>query len=323
MKDRTSSKDVKIVVTGAAGFIGSHTVDELLAQGHSVVGLDNLRTGHRSNLEAAQRSKRFQFIECDVTESSLPEVFATATPDVVVHLAALVSVQESIANPDLNYLLNVHATHLVSQAALRAGVKRLVFASSAAVYGHAVVFPIRENAPTHPLSPYGWAKLASESLMLGSGQQAGGIASCLRFFNVYGPRQDPASPYSGVISIFTSRIQADLPIQIHGDGKQTRDFVHVHDVARAITLAATSKGLTSGVHNVCTGQPASLLQIVTLLERALGKVARVEHTPKREGDIDDSVGDPFNSTNSLGFTATIPLEYGLPTLLSPNGTLHP
>lgn len=237
----------------------------------------------------------------------------------MLHLAALVSVPESIADPDLNYRLNVHGTHIVCQAAAQAGVKQFVFASSAAVYGRAEVLPIREKTTTNPLSPYGWAKLASESLVLNYGQQTSSTVSCLRYFNVYGSRQDPQSQYSGVLSIFSDRIRAGLPLQVYGDGEQTRDFVHVHDVARANALAATSHGLSSGVHNICTGQPTSLRQVITLLERILGTVATVEHTQKRAGDIDHSSGDPSNSQTSLGFTAEISLESGLTALVSHTG----
>src|SRR5262249_34533843 len=155
---------------------------------------------------------------------------AAEKPDAIIHLAALVSVHESMTNPALNHLLNVHATHLIAEAARSAGVKRIVFASSAAVYGHSAELPIRESAEKNPISPYGAAKLASEAILLGHAAAFSLTVRCQRYFNVFGPRQDPSSPYSGVISIFERRYREGTPVTIFGDGQQTRDFISVHDV---------------------------------------------------------------------------------------------
>ena len=251
-----------VFVTGAAGFIGSHTVDRLLAAGHAVTGLDNFRTGRRANLAAALASPHFSFHEGDVSApGSLAEVVAATKPDAIIHLAALVSVQESMTNPDLNYALNIHATHLVAEAARRHAVRRIVFASSAAIYGDATDFPIRESTEKKPISPYGSAKLASEALLLGHGAAFGLTVRCQRYFNVFGPRQDPASPYSGVISIFDRHYRDGKGVTIYGDGQQTRDFISVHDVARANVLAATAPTVSSGVANICTGRATSLLEV--------------------------------------------------------------
>jgi len=190
-------------------------------------------------------------------------VVAAKKPDAIIHLAALVSVQESMTNPDLNYALNIHATHLVAEAARRHAVHRIVFASSAAIYGDTTDFPIRESTDKKPISPYGSAKLASEAILLGHGAAFGLTVRCQRYFNVFGPRQDPASPYSGVISIFDRRYRDGKGVTIYGDGQQTRDFISVHDVARANVLAATAPTVSSGVANICTGRATSLLEVIS------------------------------------------------------------
>ena len=305
-----------VLVTGAAGFIGSHTVDRLLAAGHSVTGVDNFRTGHRANLAAATTSARFAFHERDVAASgTLATLVAAGRPDAIIHCAALVSVQESIMNPELNYALNVHATHLVAEAARVHRVSRIVFASSAAIYGDTTDLPIRESADQSPISPYGAAKLASEALLLGHGAAFGLTVRCQRYFNVFGPRQDPASPYSGVISIFARRYREGKSVTIYGDGKQTRDFISVHDVARANVLAATAPGLTSGAANICSGRATSLLDVAAVFARHYPAVAAPAHGPPRAGDIIHSRGAPDLADAALGFRAQIAVETGLGELI--------
>lgn len=305
-----------VLVTGAAGFIGSHTVDQLLAGGFRVVGVDNFRTGRRENLVGALATGRFELRELDVAEpGALDAVVAAVRPGAIIHLAALVSVQDSMENPALNYRLNVAATQEVAEVARRRGVARIVFASSAAVYGDTVVRPIDEETAKRPISPYGGAKLASEALLLGHGAAFGFVVRCQRYFNVFGPRQDPASPYSGVISIFDRRYRDGKGVTIFGDGQQTRDFISVHDVARANVLAATKPGVESGIANICTGRSTSLLQVAEIFGRHYpGSPAPVLAAP-RAGDIIHSLGDPAVASAELEFTAKVSVEDGLAELI--------
>ena len=303
---------LKILVTGAAGFIGSHTTDHLLHAEHFVIGVDNFRTGKRANLASALTNPKFILCELDVTEeSAFTEIVGQYRPDVIVHLAALVSVPESVANPALNDLLNFRTTRTVAEAARLHLVPRIVFASSAAVYGDPTHTPIPENGPTLPLSPYGSAKLASENLLLEYASRHGMVVRCQRYFNVYGPRQDPSSSYSGVISIFLDRLGRNLPATIFGDGEQTRDFISVYDVARANALAATAPALASGVVNICTGQAVSLNHLWHLLVGDRKDARAPIHAPPRPGDIQHSCGCTDAARHSLSFRARHTLAEGL------------
>jgi UDP-glucose 4-epimerase len=309
-----------IIVTGAAGFIGSHTVDRLLADGHEVVGVDNLRTGRLANLDTARASERFRFVQADVADAGLFEAIVTEVkPAAIVHLAALVSVPESIEKPAENFRLNLVATHVVAEAARRAGVPRIVFASSAAVYGRATELPLDEARAGRPVSPYGAAKLASEALLLGHAASFGTVVRCHRYFNVFGPRQDPSSVYSGVISRFVEQLTAGRQPTIFGDGEQTRDFIFVGDVARANVLAATAPGVVSGVANICTARGTSLNELCRTLGRLLGREVAPAFAPERAGDVRHSVGDPRRATAELGFAATVSVEDGLRALLAAGG----
>ncbi len=308
---------LRVLVTGAAGFIGSHTCDQLLAAGHSVLGADDLSAGRLENLTQARAQSAFRFEQVDLlAPGALARLVADYRPNAIVHLAALVSVRQSIEHPDRNFALNVELTHAVADAARQGGVARLVFASSAAVYGDNLALPLAEGAPYAPLSPYGAAKAASEQLLLGHARTYGFVARCQRYFNVYGPRQDPASPYSGVIAIFSRLMrQGETPL-IYGDGGQSRDFVSVHDVARANVIAATRPGLTSGVVNICSGRETSLLELVSALGRVPGRSGAVRCEAAKPGDIRHSLGAPSAARAELGFSAEISLATGLTELVA-------
>ena len=257
-----------ILVTGAAGFIGSHTVDALLQEGICAVGVDDLSTGSLNNLAHAQKSALFRFEKLDLTDvAHLTQLMTTIKPAAVIHLAGLVSIQESFNDPALNYSLNVHATHIICEVSRQQRVPRVVFASSAAVYGEAALLPISESSEKRPMNPYGWAKLASESLLFSHAQSHGLTALSLRYFNVYGRRQSKTSPYSGVISRFEECIEAGRPITVFGTGEQTRDFIHVSDIARANLIAATKPDLQTEALNICTGKATSSIGFINARPR--------------------------------------------------------
>lgn len=302
----------KILVTGAAGFIGSQTANELLTAGHAVWGVDNFRTGRRENLAEAMRHEAFVFHEFDMTEEEkCLDLVGKIRPDAIIHLAGLVSVPECAANPALNERLNFQATRIVAEAARRHDVSRIVFASSAAVYGDSAVCPIPEDAPKKPLSPYGEAKLASEDLLFEYAGTYGLIVRCQRYFNVYGPRQDPRSSYSSVISIFSDCLKNNAAPTIFGDGEQTRDFISIYDVARANVVAATEPGLISGAANICTGRATSINELWRILSRGQRRSLAPSYTPSRPGEIRHSCGLFTAALSALKFQAGITLKDGL------------
>jgi len=303
----------RLLVTGVAGFIGSHLTELLLAEGHTVTGVDSLRTGKRENLAAVMDHEHFSFVHADAGEPDLLlGLLRDLKADAVVHLAALVSVAESVSDPDSNFALNVTLTQQVAEAVRMAGTPRVVFASSAAIYGNPAVLPLPESAPAEPLSPYGAAKLASEVLLAGHARCFGFHAAFLRFFNVYGPRQDPRSPYSGVISIFRDCCQAGQPVTFHGDGLQTRDFIAVADLARVIATAAVRpEPLPDGAYNVGTGVATTLLDLLDTLRSAHPDIPAPIFTAPRPGDIRHSCADVSKLAAALGWKPATPLATGL------------
>ena len=297
---------MKTLVTGAAGFIGSHTVDQLLYRGHRVIGVDNLSTGSRANLSRAHNSSNFELHTRDIIEPGfMTSLCKQVRPNAIIHLAALVSVARAEEEPQFNYQLNIQGTQVIAEAARLAKVPRIVFASSAAVYGNNPATPLQEDDATEPISLYGTAKLMSELLLHQYGRSFGITTVCNRFFNVFGPRQDPASPYSGVISLFTDRYAKNRPITIFGDGEQTRDFISVHDVSYANTLAALTPAVESGSYNICTGQARSLLYLIGLLQKDFGRSAAPHFDAPRGRDIKHSLGAPGKAAEKLGFRAHI------------------
>lgn len=302
---------MKIMITGGAGFIGSHLVERLLAAGEQVCVLDDLSTGKRENLP---RHEALEFIEGDIRDTGQVERCARGA-DAVVHLAAVASVQASMDDPVRTHQVNFDGTLNLLEASRRHGIKRFIYACSAAVYGDAAAIPVSEEAPTRPLSPYAVDKLSGEHYLLHYHSVHGLAATSFRFFNIYGPRQDPSSPYSGVISIFVERLKRHLPVTVYGDGKQTRDFVYVADLADLLARAVRGMDGNGGVFNVGTGRQHSLLDLLTSLEKISRQKIERRLEPARAGDIRDSCADVTRLKNTFGSVPATPFEQGLKKLL--------
>ncbi len=307
--------DPVAVVTGGAGFIGSHTVDALVAADHQVVVLDNFATGRRENLRQWQGDGRVEVIECNVADglyAPLHDVIRRRGPvQRIVHLAAQVSVVYSVENPLDEARTNYLGTVQVLDYARRCGVRKVVFASSAAVYGDVAEMPVAEEVVCQPLSPYGIDKLAGEHFLRYHSLVHGLATQPLRFFNVYGPRQDPRSPYSGVISIFVDRGLSGRGLTVFGDGEQTRDFVFVGDVVRAVVGAALSDQGEGVAVNIATGNSSTINQLAAEVLRLCGSSAAIEHAPERAGEIRRSVARVTRAHELLGFRAETALADGL------------
>lgn len=300
---------MRILVTGGAGFIGSHTVAAVQAAGHKVRVVDNLSTGSPSNLPAG-----VEFIAGSVTDPGLMSA-AAAGCDAVIHLAALVSVPHSLTEPAETHLVNTTGTVTALEAARRAGVRRFVLASTCAIYGD-LPGRKREQAPVQPQVPYAASKLMAEQWAQLYCRAYGMETAILRYFNVYGPRQRADSPYSGVLARWSAAIAADVPCLVFGDGEQTRDFVSVHDVAAANVLLATGAEAEWGeIYNVATGAAVSLNRILAELELLLRRAPNRRYEPPRPGDVLHSEGDN-RRLRRLGWEPHIALPAGLAELLS-------
>ncbi len=295
------------LITGGAGFIGSHLAEYLVRVGHAVRILDNFSTGKRKNL-AALRGK------VDVRKGDIRDLrevqSAMRGVDYVLHHAAMVSVAESVGRPEETLDVNVTGTLNVLQAARRAKVRRVVMASSCAVYG-AGRLPAKEDQAPHTLSPYAASKLAGESLAVSFYESYGLPVVCLRYFNVFGPRQDPSSPYSGVIAIFASRAISGGGVTVYGDGRQTRDFIYVADVVRANRLACEAERAAGQVMNIGTGHGRSLLQLHSEISSLCGARIPLTFAAPRSGDIYHSHCDPSRARRLLGFRAQADFRTGL------------
>jgi UDP-glucose 4-epimerase len=304
----------RVLVTGGAGFIGSHIVEALLTAGAQVRVLDDLSTGHRENLLPVM--DQVDFCEGSVTDPDLC-LRAVEGCDYVVHEAALVSVPRSIDEPRLNHDINITGTLNLLEACRVRKVKRMIFASSAAVYGNQPGEQKREQDPWVPETPYAVSKLASELYLRVYARCHGLEAVALRYFNVYGPRQDPASMYAGVISKFVDVLHAGKKPLVFGDGGQTRDFVYVKDVARANVLALNAR-LTAPfqVFNVGTGRARTLLELLGILGRLTGKPSTPDFQPERAGDIRHSCASVGAAREAMGFRAEHDLESGLKSWMS-------
>ena len=308
------SKSNKILVTGGAGFIGSHLASELLKRKHSVVIFDNLCSGKIANLKEISKKPGFEFAEGDIRdEIKLKAAFQGV--DAVIHLAALIDITASVTDPALTNDVNVTGTLNVLREAVRCKVKRFVFASSTAVYGDAETLPITENVIVNPISPYAASKLAGEAYCKAFAGSYRLSTVVLRFFNVYGPRSEN-SPYCGVITKFLQQANKGETINIYGDGKQTRDFIHVKDIVEALILALEAHEVDGETFNICTGIPTSINDLASAVQVATQKKLPITHAQARQGEIKFSYGDPSKAAEKLHFTAKVSLSEGLNSLIN-------
>lgn len=310
----TGNEFTRVLVTGGAGFIGSHIVDRLVRMQHEVTVLDNLSTGKIQNLESDVTLGHVRFFEGDVRDGDLVNKLVRGI-DAVVHLAAEVSVPYSVENPILTNDVNLNGTLNLLNACAKNGAHRFVLISTCAVYGEPHYLPIDEKHPTQPLSPYASSKLAAEAYRDVFGKVYGLGSVILRLFNVYGPRQRAYDVYSGVITRFVNHLFHGKPLVIYGDGEQTRDFVHVDDVVEAVVLALESKKAAGETFNVGSGKPISINELASLVSRAFGVDAEVIHEKPRAGDLRHSYACIAKAEKTLGFEPMMPLERGLRGLI--------
>jgi UDP-glucose 4-epimerase len=305
--------DAPVLITGGAGFIGSHLTDALLAKGYAVRILDDLSTGKRSNLPL--HNPRVELIEGDVADAELVARAAVGC-QAVAHLAAVASVQASVDDPVKTHQSNFIGTLNVCEAMRQAGIKRVVFASSAAVYGNnGEGQAITEDTPKAPLTPYASDKLAGEQYLDFYRRQHGFEPVVFRFFNIFGPRQDPSSPYSGVISIFAERAVKGLPIAVFGDGEQTRDFFYVQDLVDLVVQGIEKPVVEEGAVNVGLNATTSLNELLAALADVVGNLPTVSYLPARSGDIKHSRASNQRLLARFDVPEPTPLKVGLARLL--------
>jgi nucleoside-diphosphate-sugar epimerase len=297
------------LVTGGAGFIGSHLAEELLFRGHRVRVVDNLATGHRENLPPSA-----EFIEGDLADASVAEL-AVNGMDYVLHQAAIPSVPRSVKDPATSNRANITATLNVLVAAERARVNRVVYAASSSAYGNTETLPKREDMPANPLSPYALQKLVGEQYCQMFTRLYGLPTVSIRYFNVFGPRQDPRSPYSGVISLFASFLLAGRRPTVHGDGEQTRDFTYVANVVDAVLRACEAPNVDGEVINVAMGQRISLNELLMVMNRLTGRQLQPVYQEPRAGDVRDSQADISKAAALLGYRPIVSLTDGLKATL--------
>ncbi|MEX0641507.1 MAG: SDR family oxidoreductase [Pirellulales bacterium] len=296
------------LVTGGAGFIGSHLVEALVARGDRVRVLDNFSTGSRENLKPF--AGRVEVFEGEITDPRTASA-AVAGVDCVFHEAALASVPRSVEHPLETHAACVTGTLVLLDTARRAGVRRVVYAASSSAYGDQPTSSKRETDVPSPLSPYAAAKLAGENYCRAFASSYGLETVALRYFNVFGPRQDPESPYSAVIPRFITALVAGRQPVIYGDGHQSRDFTYVGNVVEGNLLAADAAGVAGEVINVASGRTTSLLELIAVLNKLLGTNVQPVHEPPRVGDVRDSLADITKARNLLGYDPQVDLETGL------------
>ena len=296
---------MRILVTGGAGFIGSHVVDRLLADGYAVDVVDNLTTGRRERVDS-----RARLHICDLRDSRLDAVFTEARPDTLVHVAAQAAVSRSVTDPCLDASVNVLGTIALLEACRRHGVDRAIYTSTGgAGYGDTNILPTPEEHPLRPSSPYGISKVTAERYLECWAALTGGRGLTLRLANIYGPRQDPAGE-AGVIAIFTSRLLTGVPCLVNGDGEQTRDYVYVGDVADAVARAVGSDDVT-GVANIGTGVETTVNELYRRLARLTSVSRAAEHGSAKPGEQRRSLLDAARAKALLGWHAVTSLDEGL------------
>jgi nucleoside-diphosphate-sugar epimerase len=297
----------KYLVTGGAGFIGSHLAEELVRRGHTVRVADSLITGKRSNLNHVPG---VELLEGDLADEDVARR-AAAGMDFVLHQAAIPSVPRSVKDPVTSHRANVDATLNVLVAARDAGVKRLVFAGSSSAYGNTATLPKHEDMPVSPLSPYALQKVVGEQYLQLFTRLYGLETVSIRYFNVFGPRQDPSSPYSGVISVFATALIENRSPTIYGDGEQTRDFTYVANVVDGVLRACDAKGASGEVINVATGGRISLNQLFETMRQVVGSSVKPTYVDTRAGDVRDSQADISKAKRILAYEPTVSFERGL------------
>jgi UDP-glucose 4-epimerase len=297
---------MKYLVTGGAGFIGSHITRALLERGNQVRILDNFSSGKRENLKGLE----VELIEGDLRDAS-KVADAVKGMDIIFHEAAFVSVAESMEKPQECLDVNITGTSILFDAARKAGVKRVVIASSAAVYGDSETYPLSEDSPLRQLSPYATSKRVDEMYAELFTQQFGLEVAALRYFNVYGPRQRPDSMYAAAVPIFIRRMLDNKPITVYGDGGQTRDLINVRDVVQANLLASEHLAAPGKIFNVCTGVETRILDLLDILYELFPNAPKHVHAESRAGDIYRSIGTPRKIMETLGFKPSISLADGL------------
>jgi nucleoside-diphosphate-sugar epimerase len=299
---------MRYLVTGGAGFIGSNTVDELVRRGHSVVVLDDISSGKEDNL--AEIRNKITFIKGSITDIEVVRK-AMHEAEYVLHLAAKTSVPRSVKDPIETNKINIDGTLNVLVAAKELKVKRVVFAASSSAYGETPTLPKVETMQPEPISPYGVTKYVGELYGQAFGRCYGLENVALRYFNIFGPRQDPSSPYSGVLAKFCSAFLEDAQPVVFGDGEQTRDFTYVENAVQANLLACEAPSVSGKVFNVGVGGRVSLNEVVRVLGKISGKTLETKYEPPRDGDIRDSQADITQAKELLGYEPQVSFEEGL------------
>lgn len=306
-----------ILITGGAGFIGSNLAEALLSMGHRVAVIDDLSTGKMENIDALLGNPRMSFVRGSILNAALLEsIIEQDGITLISHQAAIPSVSKSILDPAKSLEANVVGTATLLEAAARRKCRRVVFASSSSVYGDTPELPKRESMQLNPKSPYAVSKAAKEMLAKVFSGLYGMEIVGLRYFNVYGRRQDPASEYAAVVPKFVTRAMRNEPVTIDGDGLQTRDFTYIDDVIQANALALTGQGIKTGFFNIAYGERISVLELARMILKLTGSRSEIVHNPPRPGDVRDSLADIGAARESLGYAPRFDLPAGLKETIS-------